>query len=337
MTTGVLETVVCPWCFETFDIDPAKGALPYSCPNPECGEQCSIGTLRHPSFDPNASHINHGLTTAAASHIYAFSLPYVSGKTGMASGTLVQLGSRCLIATTAHSLPSKPERIECVQKREPKDAVRLPHVIRVEKADGVDVGLIELEADAPQLLGMSAITINQIADLGSGRHGARAWLAGYPKQQLVPHYQEKGILGFCGLITSCEPIDPIAWASVDIGPIDDAPGQLCEEMHALINYSLSEPVYRGLDDKLAAEFAPKPYGMSGGGLWQCFEPTADDALWSPEKLRLIAIQSSWPRQGDHLKTIQVIHWLRLVADTYPELAAELCRQFPRLSKMVDDG
>jgi hypothetical protein len=51
-------------------------------------------------------------------------------------------------------------------------------------------------------------------------------------------------------------------------------------------------------------------------------------------LCLFAIQSSWCKGREHLKAIQIIHWLRLVAETYPELRRELCARFPRLSEIT---
>ena len=204
----------------------------------------------------------------------------------------MQIGNRCLIATTAHSLPNKPSRIECVPKIQPENIVRLPTVVRVQRSDRVDVGLIELESDAPCLLGMNAIIVDRIADLESGRHGSRAWLIGFPAKQLIPHYRKKGIVGFQALSTSAEPIEPGAWSKVEVGIIDDEPGELSKDTHVLIHYSTTEAVYRGVDDSMAAEAAPEPYGMSGGGLWQTRRPTADDAIWSADKLCLFAIQSS---------------------------------------------
>lgn len=332
MATIQVESVRCPWCLARFDIDPTLAAFPYKCPNPDCREISTIGTLRQPNFGTHAVHLSLGLTKAASDNVYGHTLAYVYNNKKIASGTLIQIGNRCLVATTAYSLPGIPSKVECVPKLKPEQIGSLPTVVAVTKSDSADVGIIELESDAPHLLGMDAITIGRIADLQSGRHGCRAWLIGYPEKQLVPHYGMKGILGFQALSASAEPIEPAAWAKVDVGKIDDEPGELSKDMHVLIHYNTTEAVYSGVDDSTAAESAPEPYGMSGGGLWQTPEATADTAIWSASNLCLFAIQSSWPKQGEHLKAIQVIHWLSLVADTYPELSDELTERFPRLAR-----
>jgi hypothetical protein len=247
------------------------------------------------------------------------------------SGTLVNFGGRCLVATAGHTIPAKPERVKLVPMKPPESVERLPRVINMKSAGDVDVGLVEIETDAPQLLGVKAITIDEIADLSFGRP-AMAWLVGQPEKQQT-FDAERRLLSFQRLCLTCEPTDPMTWEAVreQVGKLDDVTGTLAADIHVLIYYDFSEPTYWPLEYTRATDTTPEPPGMSGGGLWQCREATGHDAIWSPDRLCLFAIQSSWPKRGQFLKAIQVIHWLRLVATTYPELCSELQKRFPRLA------
>lgn len=321
------KPVVCPWCSAEFEIDLSKSALPYECPG--CCEKLSAGSLLHPNFDSNALEISHGQSLAAAQNLHRFSLAYVYRKDADnkgASGTLVTIGRRLLMATTAHSIPSRVDWITPVPKLRPDDVKSVPSIIRLEKNDDVDVGLVELDPAAAFSLGMESITLDRVSDLQTGRHNVRAWLIGYPAVRQVKNFPEAGVLGFQGLSISCEPIDPIAWGSIPVRSGEQH--ALREDRDVMIHYSLTEPLFVHADNVDKHEFAPDPRGVSGGGLWQC-RTSAEGRIWSAEELCLIAIQSNWPKFGNHLQATQIVHWLRLVAATYPDLADEITERFPR--------
>jgi hypothetical protein len=61
-----------------------------------------------------------------------------------------------------------------------------------------------------------------------------------------------------------------------------------------------------------------PHGLSGGGLWALPLPRAG-AIWSPEDAMLIGIERSWLEHSRIVFCTQMQHWLRLVADDYPDL------------------
>lgn len=325
-----LEHVTCGWCFAEFDIDPSLSADLFACPG--CGERQNLGALRHADLTSNAIQISHNLSTAIAKHLHRTTLAYTFVKDGqeqVGSGTLVQIGNRMLIATTAHTIPTRKDRITFVPKLEFHEIERAVTVIDVHKSAYEDVGIIEVEVDAPRLLGMEALQLDRIADLGAGREAARAALIGYPAAQIIPNYQTR-ILQFEGLSISCEPISPIAWGGIPIGR-DDSPYD--PQAHVFTHYNLDDPLFVHPENPSRDEVAPEPFGLSGGGFWQCPE-SREGKIWSPSMLSLFAIQSSWCKGRKHVKGVQVIHWLQLVADTYPELAAELRCQFPRL---IDTG
>ena len=82
------------------------------------------------------------------------------------------------------------------------------------------------------------------------------------------------------------------------------------------------PLKHQAGDKLS-----EPFGMSGGGYWQP-QVALKRAVFTPEHYSLIAIQSHWWGLGRYLQGTQIIHWLRLVLSTRPELRSTLEQAFP---------
>ena len=66
---------------------------------------------------------------------------------------------------------------------------------------------------------------------------------------------------------------------------------------------------------------PDPYVTSGGGLWQSED--SGSTVWSPGTMQLIAIQSSWTADREHLRLVQIQHWLQFVQSQYPDLQLEI--------------
>lgn len=73
---------------------------------------------------------------------------------------------------------------------------------------------------------------------------------------------------------------------------------------------------------------PDPSGMSGGGIWD--EGHGLDPIWSPESVKLFAIQSGWYEKKRYVRGVQIIHWLRLIHEHYRDLRPLLEEQFPVL-------
>ncbi|WP_152098252.1 hypothetical protein [Lacipirellula parvula] len=330
MRKRMLEAVTCPWCKTEFEVDPRDGAFPIQCPG--CPETPSFGALRHPDLDPKALDIGHNLSTAAAQNLANQSLAFVYNKgvkDHAGSGTLVKIGNRLLIATAEHTVPKSANRITLVTKIAPDRVERAPKILHVAKSEYHDVGLIEVETDTPRLIGMEPIGIDRIADLQSGRHYCKSWMIGYPGANQMRLASAPGVVGFRGNSLGCEPIDPIAWHRIQLGRDDEA---LDPEAHAMFYYNISEPLFIHSENPCRDEFAAKPHGMSGGGIWQCRQ-SAEGRNWYPHDLCLFAIISAWNVSQEHVKAIQVIHWLRLVADTYQDLREELIDAFPRLLEL----
>ncbi|MEN6468215.1 MAG: hypothetical protein ABFD45_04595 [Smithella sp.] len=63
---------------------------------------------------------------------------------------------------------------------------------------------------------------------------------------------------------------------------------------------------------------PEPFGLSGGGLW-ALPITQQGELWTPDNAMLIGIEKSWFSKSQMVRCTQMQHWLRCVANDYPDL------------------
>lgn len=82
-------------------------------------------------------------------------------------------------------------------------------------------------------------------------------------------------------------------------------------------------IYLSFDDRTDADIGvytgPRlthPYGMSGGGIWDS-DVTSEKEIWTPYSAKLIGIQCALGKKV--LRGVQILHWLLLVQQYYPEL------------------
>ena len=73
---------------------------------------------------------------------------------------------------------------------------------------------------------------------------------------------------------------------------------------------------------------PEPRGAAGAGLWQGSSTKVEH--WNAEEVKLFGIQSPWNEKDKYVRGCQIIHWLRLVRDSYDDLAPTLVKAFPGL-------
>ena len=325
------ETVTCPWFKESFDVEPTSSASGFHCP--VCAIESSLGALRNPDHCPNALQISEMGALAGTANFYRHTAAYVNynkqGEERIGSGTLVQIGDRLLLATVAHTRPKDLSAIALVKKSPlmvPQRVTCVTH--RVASADDeIDVGILELSTDAVRKTGLEPIGIDRIHDGGTGNPSVKARLIGYPGQYVVVKKPLPNLKRFHALAYGCEPIEATRWDAIP----DKGSATFDEDIHIVIEFSDDVVSY---GDRLPVmEGTPEPFGMSGGGIWQRPQPTKDDEIWTPSDLCLFGIQSDWLRKAGYLRLIQIIHWLKLVADEYSDLRSELESRFPRLKQM----
>lgn len=69
---------------------------------------------------------------------------------------------------------------------------------------------------------------------------------------------------------------------------------------------------------------PHPGGMSGGGIWVSSIPQrnlerkdGDIGLWSPNDIKLVAIDAAWNKSKGYLKGVDIREWVKLVKTHFP--------------------
>jgi hypothetical protein len=147
---------------------------------------------------------------------------------------------------------------------------------------------------------------------GIGSTNKMGFTFGYPTalQTRQPISKIGDVLTFKASSFSCSPLPVEQWPQV---PADSpAPDP---DVDVFTAYDTDAPaiiVGKGVG-KL-----PDPQGVSGGGVWQT-DTTHEGGLWSPECLKLFAIQSTWHQPGKYLRATQIRHWLNLLCQKCPEL------------------
>jgi hypothetical protein len=243
----------------------------------------------------------------------------------LASGTLVSIGSRLFIATAAHTVADGPNDEVWVLNKGPRSpTTSQAPVLKKGKypKNDPDVGFLELgtTAETEHLKG-EACPLGRIAVQGIGRPLRAIMLIGNPgeyvkredyansagndqaRSSLIPL-----MIGYytIPLMESEWPNAPDPDPNSDI--FLDYPDTPAEQMEGGESLML-----------------PNPKGMSGGGVWdQGFE---DGVLWTKEAAKLIGIQSRWNKNLRYVRAVQIIHWLRLIHENYPDVRLILERSF----------
>lgn len=325
------EAVRCPWCHQQFLIVPSSSASAFKCPH--CGDSASLGSLRNSGDMPNTIELARASGVASAAHLYDYTVAYkfihADGSEKGASGTVVQIGQHTLVATVAHAVPSSLSSIKLI-RRSPVLAPEISGGILQRFArgpDSIDVAALVLEPGLIDKIHLIAAPIEKLADAQNGSSSTKARLIGYPSGYVVENYPMTNANGVFGLSYGCEPVEPERWVHITNRKTRlDASKHIVVEYHNdVVELEKPEPLESGL---------PSPFGMSGGGLWQFPHRTAKNEIWTPDRHRLIGIQSGWLQDKGFLIITQVIHWLRLVADAIPDTKDELYELFPRLRELA---
>lgn len=256
----------------------------------------------------NFKNLTDNEVNALAPHTFKYSIAimqyYSTGKNYVGSGTLIKIGPRFFIATAGHNLAGVPD--ECLYYVYSKEMVdeQLPFIRRKplanEREPDPDVGYIEIPSE-------TAISMNEKEFLPLNRirpfiaaWPTRVFLTGFPAE-MVPFesaLKNKFNLSAIGYLTEIKMVSKSHDKSKDI----------------YIDYELTSVF---VEKQLGMDM-PKPYGLSGGGLWVL--PINDRTeLWRPSDTTLIGIERSWLKDSSCVRCTQIQHWLKLVAYDYPDL------------------
>jgi hypothetical protein len=200
----------------------------------------------------------------------------------------------------------------------------VPEVLAVWNSPGdrPDVGILEIDSDSLRRCSdANPCTPDRIQLCGAGRPNRLVSLLGTPWKSIVKESRGNE-LGFKAV--------PLAYSTGVLGiaewPTFLADPAFDESIDIFLEYPAGPDRCTRLDSCEPIELPP-PEGMSGGGLW---DQGFAQGLWSPDEAFLFGIQSAWFYKRRYVRAIQIVHWLRLVYEKYPDLQSELDSQFPNL-------
>ena len=260
-----------------------------------------------------------------------------AGQRGTASGTLVRIGSRLFVATAGHTIPKRTQMLEfvganviCVEASEEKADGRRAwkgganvEVLNVKRHRKYDVGFIELEASAIEILRHEPVELSSLS-VSADQYGRTAFVYGFPfeleRQQRLSKTEMS--LRASALTYHYPLLAPEEWPDV---PSDSQSPEV--DVDCFLRYDRNDVMKTivpiGRDGLPRTEFPldslPAVHGMSGGGFWQRWTPATGDQLWLACDYKLFAIQSSWYERGRYIRGIQIRHWLDLIAESCSEL------------------
>lgn len=265
---------------------------------------------------------------ALAPHTFKYSIAvlqyYSRDKNYVGSGTLIQIASRLFIATAGHNLAGGPDN--CLYMAYSKGMVyeQLPFIRRRpsenEREPDPDVGYLEISSEtAVSMKEKEFLPLNRIRPF-IATWPTRVFLTGFPAE-MVPvesALKNKFNLSAIGYLT-------------EIRMDSKLPDQHDESMDIFIDYELNSVFV----EKQLGMVMPKPPGLSGGGLW-ALPINHRSELWRPSDTTLIGIERSWRKDLSCVCCTQIQHWLRLVADDYPDLT-EIIDEYLRSRESSEVG
>ncbi len=247
-------------------------------------------------------------------------------KWGMFSGTFVQIKDRLFICTAAHCLKDDSlTRYWMVDDETRFHDQPRPTMIAVHRSatDPPDVGIVELDfATFRQHSTKQPCAIDRLRIRGTGRQDYPVTLIGTPGELMQSRRDGKltlaDVIGASWNCTTEAPTGAV-WPKVDppANPLFDI----------ILDYPSGNDTARRLETNTPTTL-PDPEGMSGGGLWD--QGFGENALWKPEDAFLIGVQTSWHANRRYIRAVQIVHWLRLVHQHYPDLRPTLEERFPEL-------
>jgi len=290
--------------------------------------------------------INEQVITTAGNathlHVYPSTLPILNTDTknedkrgDLFSGVLIEIDNRYFVATAAH----------CVQKRKTERPYWILSPQRTYESDirprvissyfnnesfkktEYDVGVIEFDKKelsdiCPHLI---PIGLDRVSIQGTGRHLHYSILVGSP---CVSGQFDRDPTGKW-----------IGYGAKVIALVTQPLSDADECFHAgydpnvdmVLDYRHKPGEIIDCETKSCIEL-PHLEGMSGGGLWDLgFGNESSSSIWSPQNVMLTGIQSRW-LENRYAVSTQIIHWLRLLYDNYPELQSHLEERFLLLRK-----
>jgi len=217
------------------------------------------------------------------------------------SATCITVLDRFFLITAGHNLEKVPLKLLRVISQEhtscnPIEILGANYIAEPARADAVDVGWVELDAESAYAGGLAPITVDELMPYHDLIHDIEYLLSGLPcekYEQKFPDLVLNSYHQYVGPKIDAKPSD------VDLAFYYPETGQ----------------------GKNGQVVTPHPRGISGGPIWH-FDVSEPDGIWRPE-LKLVGIFRSYyePRREGY--GVKIHHWLKLLNDDFPELRKEI--------------
>ncbi|HWB11549.1 MAG TPA: hypothetical protein VFE62_02690 [Gemmataceae bacterium] len=189
----------------------------------------------------------------------------------IATGTLVTIDGRLLVATASHTIPKDPGCRLCFVGNTEQPTEPNLEVLgwAKQRAKGLsepypDVGFIELRPDAAERLGREPLSLYRLHLFGPGRVGPACYVLGYPADEVQQQVIGKKVMLWRVqlVIYTNKPLEPANWPLVP---------ESAHKPRRSVDIFVPYPI--GEDELFQFSWQEKqswnePVGMSGGGLWQ---------------------------------------------------------------------
>ncbi|HEX9658978.1 MAG TPA: hypothetical protein VGA18_01720 [Rhodothermales bacterium] len=222
----------------------------------------------------------------------------------LGTATCVQFGERVLLATAGHVISTVRQQSDLMITawgEEPcVEGIPFSRISYRDHLGDKDVGWIEIDGAVAASRGLQAIDLRSLSPY-ERPSGSNLYMAyGVPAQFAKVRRDQN---------TVDVRITAIGYLTI---PVFD----VVNDVELVLEYKgqawFSNPA-RGFE-------MPNPKGMSGGGIWSLTNFEAEEP-WSPTKCRLVGTIRSYRGHEGTLHGVQIQHWLQLVRDDLPELAA----------------
>lgn len=180
--------------------------------------------------------------------------------------------------------------------------------------DPYDLGVIQLTAELAARLAppRGYLTLRDIDPYDPGTPGSYPFVLGFPDEAIIPNSEK------CTVKSPLLPYGSSIYAG-DRG----APNNYDEGIHVAMDFQSEGTID---DDGNPAKLLD-PHGLSGCGIWRLHRANDPFGGWTPNRIKLIAIEQARQPEGQILKGTQVKHLLSLISSAWPGLQAAVEGQF----------
>lgn len=239
----------------------------------------------------------------------------------LATAVALSLGDRFFLATAGH-VAEKSHRLALITET---GELPLAVVNRGWRYNGeIDVAFVEVAREQAGAITASVGPEGILTDLDQKRQH-NVLVLGFPTDSYVRIPQGIGGMPFlCRTVTIPRAEWPRTWLLENGQAI-----RLNAKRDIVVRYvdPHGEAVIRNRNTAVEVKNfrtpPPRPLGMSGCGMWlMCASEPKKSGLWRPN-MQLIGLQHAAMIQGRLLRGTRIVHWLDLVAQSYPELAEHI--------------